>query len=178
MQLQDSLTVEGININEVRRAMAIAPHAAGKFAKTALVRFARRVAKRVKKESLSGRPGIQGGPWARAKDRNIQGLTKGTELRDLQGIVRVSRILRTHVEGATIKASSGLLTLHTKTGIKGKGTVLAQVPSVRIPKRVRVVEPWEQELPRVAKDVHAALARAMKAALDKQMKPLLRALGQ
>ena len=54
----DNLTVTTINFNEVQQAFKEAPWEAHRFMKTAMFRFARRVAKRTKIEYLSGPPGI------------------------------------------------------------------------------------------------------------------------
>lgn len=168
----DALTIRGVNFTEVKIALALAPALAQKYANTALFRFSRRVARRVKVESLHGRPGIQGGPWARLKDKNVRGFSTGKSLGSLKSVVKVSRIVRTHVEGATIHAKGGMLTLSTKTGKKGGGTIFARVKSVTIPPRVNVVEPWRQEIPKAEADVQDALRRAIKKTLDDHMKAI------
>jgi hypothetical protein len=169
----DAVFGQAINVEELRQAFAVAPSETARFVKAPLFRFARRVAKRVKVESLSGRPGIVGGPWRRLKDKNVQGFTTGSELSNLKAVNKVSRILRTHVEGATITAKgAGFLFLRShKTG-KGTGTVSARVRSVTIPARVKVVEPWQQEIPKATEQIGAAVHRAMSVALDRRMKTI------
>ena len=166
-----AVIVESVNFEELKQAMAEAPVETYRYVKTPLFRFARRVAKRVKVESLSGRPGIIGGPWRRLKDKNVQGFSTGSDLATLKAVNKVSRILRTHVEGATITPKGGgFLFLSTKTGRKGGGTIFARVKSVTIPARVKVVEPWQQEIPKASAQVADAVHRAMSAALDRHMK--------
>jgi len=142
-----------------------------RFCKTVLPRFSKRVAKRVKVESLSGRPGIVGGPWRRLKDKNVKGVTKGKYLSDLRAVNSVSKVLRTHVEGATITAR-GVKGLFLRTGKHGKGTgsIFARVKSVTIPARVKFEEPWRQEIPRAQKETADALHRAMMLSFEQRMK--------
>ena len=168
----DAIIGQAINFDELRQAFAEAPAETVRFIKTPLFRFARRVAKRVKVESLSGRPGIVGGPWRRLKDKNVQGFTTGNSLGNLKAVNKVSRILRTHVEGATIPApDGGFLFLSRKTG-RGGGQVFARVKSVTIPARVKVLEPWQQEIPRATEQVGAAVHRAMSVVMDRRMKAI------
>lgn len=169
----DAVIGQAINFEELRRAFNEAPAETARFVKTPLFRFARRVAKRVKVESLSGRPGIAGGPWRRLKDKNAQGFTTGSTLGNLKAVNKVSRILRTHVEGATITAKgAGYLFLSRKTGKADGGSVFARVRSVTIPARVKVVEPWQQEIPKATDQIGEAVHRAMSVALDRRMKTL------
>lgn len=167
----DAIIATAHNFEELKRAFGEAPGEAAKFVKTPLFRFARRVARRVKTESLSGRPGIVGGPWRRISDKNARGLAVGTTLETLKAVNRFSRVLRTHIEGATISApTGGLLTLRqNKTG-RGTGAIFARVKSVQIPARVKVVEPWRAELPTVEKQVMEALHRAVRVVIDRRTK--------
>jgi hypothetical protein len=169
----DAVIGQAINFDELRQAFAEAPAETARFVKTPMFRFARRVAKRVKVESLSGRPGIAGGPWRRLKDKNVQGFTTGTTLNNLKAVNKVSRILRTHVEGATITAKGGgFLFLSRKTGKTGGGSVFARVKSVTIPARVKFEEPWRQEIPKATEQIGDAVHRAMSVALDRRMKAI------
>jgi len=169
----DAVIAEAINFEELQQALAEAPVETARYVKTPLFRFARRVAKRIKVESLSGRPGIDGGPWKRVKDKNVQGFSTGSDLGSLKAVNKVSRILRTHVEGATITAKgAGFLFLSRKNGKAGTGKVFARVKSVRIPARVKMLEPWQQEIPKAGEQVSDAVHRAMSVALDRRMKAI------
>ena len=163
---------QAINFEELKQAFADAPAETPRFVKTPLFRFARRVAKRVKVESLSGRPGINGGPWRRLKDKNMQGFVTGSDLSNMKAVNKASRILRTHIEGATITAKgAGFLFLSRKNGTK-TGSVFARVKSVTIPARVKFEEPWRQEIPKAAEQITDAVHRAMSVALDRRMKAI------
>lgn len=168
----DAVIGQAINFEELKQAFAEAPAETARFVKTPLFRFARRVAKRVKVESLSGRPGIAGGPWRRLKDKNVQGFTTGSTLATLKAVNKVSRILRTHVEGATITAKGGGFLFLSRKNRKGTGAIFARVKSVTIPARVKVVEPWQQEIPKAMEQVGTAVHRALSVALDRRMKAI------
>ena len=169
----DGLIATAQNFEELKQAFGEAPAEATRLVKTPLFRFARRVARLVKTESLSGRPGIAGGPWRRLKDKNVRGITVGHSLDTFKAINRFSRIVRTHIEGATIRAQGGgLLTLRGQKTGRGTGTVFARVKSVQIPARVEVLEPWQREIPRVKDQVMDALHRAVRVSMDRRMKSM------
>lgn len=172
----DAVIADVVNFTELQQALADAPVETARYVKTPLFRFARRVAKRIKVESLSGRPGIEGGPWKRIKDKNVQGFSTGSDLSTLKAVNKVSRIVRTHVEGATITAKNGgFLFLSRKSGNK-TGSVLARVKSVRIPARVKVTEPWQQEIPKASEQIGDAMHRAMQVVMDRRLKSISSAI--
>lgn len=173
----DGVYGQAINFDELRQAFAEAPAETARFVKTPLFRFAKRVAKRVKVDSLSGRPGIVGGPWRRLKDKNARGFLAGTDLSNLQAVNKVSRILRTHVEGRKIDApAGGFLFLIRKSSKAGAGNVFARVKSVKIPARVKFEEPWRQEIPKATEQIGDAVHRAMSVAFDRRMKAITNAV--
>lgn len=174
----DNITVTTINFDEAEQALKGASNISARFAKTALARFARRVAKRTKTDYLSGRPGIVGGPWRRIKDKNVSGFVAGKDLSDLRAVNKVSRVLRTHVEGATITAKgAGFLFLSRKSGTSAS-KVFARVRAVTIPARVQFESVWRKELPRGIEEVNAALYRAVNLAMDQRMKVISQYLNK
>lgn len=169
----DAVLAEAVNFREVQEAFEATPSLAGRYIKQVMFRFSRRVARRTKKEYLSGPPGISGGPWARLSDRNVRGFTVGNDLAGLKAVTKASRILRTHIEGAVIlPKQAGMLYLSRKTGVKGKGTVFARVRSVTIPARVPFEQLWREEIPRAGEEIHDAAHRAAHQALEQRMKVL------
>ncbi len=177
----DSIIGTAVNFTELQQAFADAPAETYRYIKTPLFRFARRVAKRVKTDSLSGRPGIVGGPWKRIKDKNVQGFQTGSDLGSLKAVNKVSRIVRTHVDGAVITAKGGgflFLSRKARTGKAGTGAVFARVRSVTIPARVKFEEPWRQEIPKAGEQIADAMHRAMRAALDRRMTAVGSAIGR
>mgnify|MGYP001565905926 CR=1 FL=1 len=174
----DNVTVTAVNFDKAEKALNAASNISARFVKTALNRFAKRVAKQVKVQGLSGRPGINGGPWRRIKDKNVRGFVAGKDLSDLQAVNKVSRVLRTHVEGATITAkAAGFLYLSRKSG-KSAGKVFARVRSVTIPARVPFESVWRKELPRGIDEVRAALHRAMNLSFDQRMDTISKYLNK
>jgi len=173
----ENLTAELINVEELAQAFNEAPKETFRYVKTALFRFSRRVARRTKTEYLKGAPGIKGGNWARISDRNLRGFTTGIDLTGLKSVTKASRIIRTHIEGATITAhGSGLLYLSRKTGKAGQGKVFARVKSVTIPARIPFESVWRSELPKAAEDTLDGMDRAMRAAMDRRMKAITSAV--
>lgn len=174
----DSLTAQWINGEELARAFAEAPVETGRYVKTAFFRFSRRVARRTKTQYLKGAPGINGGRWSRISDRNLRGFTTGNDLGSLKAVSKASRIIRTHIEGATIQArtAGGLLYLSRKNGKAGQGKVFARVQSVRIPARIPFASVWESELPKVAEDTLDAAHRAVRAVTERNMKTITSAV--
>lgn len=166
----DGLLVEAKNFEAAAQAFAAAPERTTRYVKQVLLRFARRVARRTKREYLKGAPGIEGGPWARVKDKNIRGFTVGRELTDLKAVTKASRILRTHIEGAVITPrQAGYLYLSKKTGRGGQGQIFARVKSVTIPARIPFEQIWRQEIPTAQTQAVAAAERALREELDQRM---------
>lgn len=169
----DAIVVESHNFDELRKAFAAAPAITERFVKTALFRFARRVARNTKREYLRGGAGIKGGPWARLSDKNIRGFTVGGDLASLKAVSKASRIVRTHIEGAVITArQAGYLTLSRKTGVAGQGTVFARARAVTIPARIPFESVWREAIPKGSRDVLDAADRAMHQALGERMQAI------
>ncbi len=163
---------EAVNFDELKQAFNEAPGFASKFVKTALLRFSRRVSHRIKKEYLHGEPGIKGGPWARIKDKNINGFTVGSDLTNLKAVNKASRIVRTHIEGAVITAKAGGFLFLSKKSGKGSGKVFARVRSVTIPARIPFEQIWRAEQERGIQEVGDALHRAISLSMEQRMKVL------
>lgn len=169
----DGLIVDSRNVEEAARAFAAAPERTARYVKTVLFRFARRVARRTKREYLKGAPGIEGGPWARVNDKNLRGFTVGSELTNLKAVTKASRILRTHIEGAVITPrQAGYLYLSTKTGRGGQGPIFARVKSVTIPARIPFESIWRQEIPAARDQALDAAGRALRDEMDRRMQSI------
>lgn len=169
----DSIIVESHNFNELQKAFAAAPKITERFVKTALFRFARRVARNTKRDYLRGGAGIKGGRWARLSDKNIRGFTVGGDLASLKAVSKVSRIVRTHVEGAVITPrQAGYLYLSKKSGVAGQGAVFARARSVTIPARIPFESVWRAAIPKGSQDVLDAADRAMRQAFEERMQSI------
>lgn len=160
-----------INFDELSRALATAPGLVQRNVKSELGRFAKRVRRKVIRERMNGAPGIVGGQFKKGK--HIQGFVTGTDLASLKAVNKISRILRVHEEGATITAKGGgFLFLSKKNRVKGGGKIFARVKQVVIPARLGFEKVWRRELPDGLRRVSNGVERAMKEAMDRQMKAL------
>jgi|CXWL01.1.fsa_nt_gi hypothetical protein len=177
----DAVIATTVNFTELQQAFADAPVETARWVKTPLFRFARRVRRRAIQQ-MTGRKGE--GPLAKGagealfggqfkRGNHVQGIQVGNSLGGMRSVNRVSRILRTHIEGVTITPKSGgFLFLGRKSGKAGTGAVFARVKSVTIPARVKFEEPWRQEIPKATEQIGDAMHRAMGAALDRRMKAI------
>ena len=174
----DVVIGQAVNFEELKQAFDDAPLLTGRFVKTSLFRFTRRVSRRVKNEYMKGAPGIKGGPWARLNDKNVQGFTTGADLSSLKAVNKASRIVRTHIEGATITAKSGgFLFLSRKNGKAGTGQIFARVKSVTIPARIPFESVWQQEIPGATVQIADDMQRALRMAMEQRMKDISSAVS-
>lgn len=158
-----------INFAELSRALELAPGLVQRNVKTEMTRFARRVRRKVIRERMNGAPGINGGQFKKGK--HVQAFVTGNDLASLKAVNKISRILRVHEEGATITAKDGgFLFLSKKNRVKGQGKIVARVKQVVIPARLGFEQLWRREVPDGLKRIDAGVQRAMKEALDRQMK--------
>lgn len=158
-----------LNFAELSRALELAPGLVQRNVKTELFRFARRVRRKVIRERMSGPPGINGGQFKKGK--HVQGFVTGNDLASLKAVNKISRILRVHEEGATITAKAGgFLYLSKKNRVKGQGKIFARVKQVVIPARLGFEQLWRRELPDGLQRVANGVDRAMKEAVDRQLK--------
>lgn len=166
---------DAINFDELKRAFERAPQYTARNVKGELGRFAKRVRRRTIRERLNGSPGINGGQFKKGK--HVQGFVTGNELATLKSVSKISRILRVHEEGGVITPRSGeWLFLSRKTRQKGKGHIFARVKRVVIPARLGFEKVWRNEVPDGLKRVGDGVQRAMKQAIDEQMKAISSAI--
>lgn len=164
-----------INFDELKRAFELSPKLVHRNVKGELFRFARRVRRKTIRERLNGSPGINGGQFKRGK--HIQGFTTGNDLAKLKAVNKISRILRVHEEGGTITAKDGgYLYLSAKNRTAGRGAIFARVKQVVIPPRLGFQKVWKSEVPEGIKKIGNGVDRAMREAVDKQMKAVTSAV--
>jgi hypothetical protein len=167
--MPSAIAAEAINFDELKQALTTAPQLVQRNVKSELFRWTRRVRKKVIRERLSGAPGITGGQFKKGK--HVQAFVTGRDLASLKAVNKISRILRVHEDGATIRPTHGeWLYLSKKTRVAGKGHVFARVRQVVIPARLGFEALWRRELPQAYEKVNDAVHRAMREAIDKQMK--------
>ena len=176
--MADQITMTPINFRELQQAFDATPERTTAFVKQAMLRFARKV-RRDTIRDMNGRKAM--GPQAKSPSEplfggqfkqggNVKGFTSGTDLASLKAVTKISRILRVHEEGGTITPKqAAYLALSRKTGVVGKGTVLARVKSVTIPPRLHFRKAWDTNLPDATTKVLDATARAMRMAIDDRL---------
>lgn len=158
-----------VNINELTAAFRKAPALVARNVRGELGRFAKRVRRKVIRERLNGPPGISGGQFKRGK--HVQGFVTGSDLASLKAVNKISRILRVHEEGGTITAKGGgWLYLSRKNRKKGQGAIFAKVKQVVIPARLGFEAVWRRELPDGLRRIDAGIQRAMREAIEKELK--------
>lgn len=165
-----------INVEELKRVFEQAPRLVHRNVKTELVRFAKRVRRKTIRERLNGPPGIHGGQFKRGK--HVQGFTVGSELANLKAVNKISRVLRVHEEGHTFHPTGGRewIYLSRKTRQKGKGAIFARVKQVVIKPRLGFQKVWEREVPEGLQKVGNGVERAMRQAMDEQLKAITSAV--
>lgn len=163
---------EIINFDELKRAFAQAPRLVHRNIKTEFTRFAKRVRRKTIRERLNGPPGIHGGQFKRGK--HVQGFTVGRDLANLKAVNKISRVLRVHEEGHTFHPTGGRewIYLSRKTRQKGKGLIFARVKQVVIKPRLGFEKVWRREVPEGLQKVGNGVERAMRQAMDEQLKAL------
>lgn len=177
----DSASVSTVNLEELRAALDDAPRQTFTFTKQEMLRFGSRFRKKFIRERMSGPPGIKGGAFAQGKNnKNVRGFAKGTDLRDLRTVLKVSRLLAPHETGATITPKHGeFLYLSRKTGKAGHGHIFARVRSVTIPPRLHFRETANREIAGdLIPKIGTAMQRAMRVAMEQRMKSLTGLVGR
>lgn len=164
-----AIVTDVINVRELQQALEQAPRLVQRNVKGEMLRFARRVRRKVIRERMNGAPGINGGQFKKGK--HVQAFVTGSDLVNLKAVNKISRILRVHEDGGAITArGGGYLYLSKKNRIKGKGKIFARVKQVVIPARLGFEMLWRRELPDGLKRVADGVERAMREAMDQQMK--------
>lgn len=141
-----------------------------RFMRTELKRGAQRVKKTFVKEQLQGPPGIKAG--ALAKGKNIWTFVTGDSDKNLSAKIGISRILHVHEKGMTIEPKRArALFIHAKGSGPVKGReIVAVVPQVVIPARLKFRELVQREAPKVLAKVASEGARGVEVELTKALK--------
>lgn len=145
-----------------------------RYMRTELKRGAQRIRKHFIREQLKGPPGIKAGTLAKGK--NVFTFVKGDDPKSLYAKIGISRILHVHEKGMTIRpAHGGLLYLREQKG-KPNERVVAAVPQVVIPARLRFREQVRRESPAELRKVGEAGVRATEVAMTKALKKTVASL--
>ena len=165
-----------VNWQAFAKGLADAQKKKQKYMTGELKRAAKRIAKKFIREQLHGPPGIDAGKLAKGK--NIWTYVHANDGVDsLYADIGISRILHVHEKGLTIHAKNadGKLYLREKgTGPRKNRPIIAVVPQVKIPPRLKFEQLVHQESPGELRKVAQAGARgvevALKTALGKAVK--------
>ncbi|MGH7260871.1 MAG: hypothetical protein ACREI9_09340 [Nitrospiraceae bacterium] len=202
----DRVDVQTVNFDEVQQAFNDAPLLTFKFVKQEFKRNENRFRKAFIRARMSGAPGIMWGKRGKNVKQvggNVRAFTKDDgSLGSLSFTARISRLLRTHEEGATLTPKTGgALAIALMPGLPHKvagaeqmfgqklfkvpGTHLLAikegeavkplyvlVPSVTIPARLGFVNFWKASVPEFKGKIRAAMQRAMGMAFDRRMKKI------
>lgn len=141
-----------------------------KYARSEMKRGALRIRKSFIRAQLKGRPGIDAGPLAKGK--NVFTFVGGADPSRLYAKIGISRILHVHEKGMTIRPTKGdYLAIRENAGT-AREKVVALVPQVVIPARLKFRQQVEREAPRELRKVGEAAARGTEVAMVKAMKQI------
>lgn len=153
---------------EIARGFTIAGKLSQRWGRSELGRGGKRVVREFKRQYLSGSPGINGGQFKKGK-HVFSWVNFGDKADDVT--VGLSRILRTHEEGAVIHPlHAPALVLSVKNGARGTGKVFAVVDEVRLPARTGFRVLIREMAPSIGEKVAAAHARAVAEAMRQTVK--------
>lgn len=122
-----SITLEGAE--NLKRGFRHAPGLTNTFVKQVFARGWKRWRRPFKATQLRGRPGIHAPTMAKLKDKNVTGFVTG-RFEELAVFFKISRFLRWHTEGATIRKRGGRGTFHLPARLQFKSTVAAELPQI------------------------------------------------
>lgn len=138
------------------------------YVKQEMVRFGNRFRKRLRKERMSGRPGINAPKLSKGK--NLSAWTKGDSIQNLTTTARITRILVAHEQGAKINADGGgYLYIHGKNR-----QIVARVKSVTIPARLGFRSMWREMVPDEKARIQNAMNRAVKVASERNVQQIIK----
>jgi hypothetical protein len=141
-----------------------------RYMRSELGRGVKRIRKAFINQQLQGPPGITAGKLAKGK--NVWTYAGGGNSdRSLFAKIGISRVLHVHEKGLTIHAKpGGMLVLRDKKRGKGRGDIIAIVPQVVIPPRLKFVKQVHQEAPKELRKVAAAGARGVEVGISRALK--------
>lgn len=163
------------NIVPFIKAVGLVPQVQLKFMRQEMSRGLKRMRKSFIKTQLKGPPGINAGILA--KGRNVFTYVHGKSLPELGGGIGISRILHVHEIGMTIRPKTGkFLYIQERSkgtrvmfqkGSKEKSRIIAAVPQVVIPSRLKFRAQMNAEAPHMLRRVAAEGQRATEVTLTK-----------
>lgn len=139
-----------------------------KYMRGEMKRGAQRIRKSFIRTQLQGAPGIKAGKLAKGK--NVFTFVGGSDPTRIYAKVGISRILHVHEKGLTITPTKGQYLAITENRGTSREKIVALVPKVVIPARLKFQQQVEREAPRELRKVAEAAARATEVAMTKALK--------
>lgn len=177
------LQVEGVNIEEMRAALREAPDVAYKFVRTEMQRIGNRFKKKMKKEHLSGRPGLD---WPKGMAVPISAKVSGSDLLALKLVSKAARVLSTQEVTHTItppfikisdpkfdesRLTAEAFSLKAYRGKTGRQFfVLRLGRAVTIPARLHFRDTFNAMLPENLAKLEGELVRAVRVSFEHRLK--------
>lgn len=177
------LQVEGINISEMQTALREAPDIAFKFVKTEMKRIGNRFKRKMKKEHLSGRPGLE---WPKGMAVPISAKVSGSDLKTVKLTARAAPILAASEVTHTItprlirisdrkfdesRLTAEAFTLRAYRGKSGREFfVLRLGRPVTIPARLQFKATFNAMLPENVKKLENEVVRAVRLSFERRLK--------
>jgi hypothetical protein len=189
--MADFVQIRTVNLEELRQALREAPDLCYKYVKSELDRGGKRFRRRLVKERLSGRPGLN---WrlgtTLAKSKMFKVKVSGQSLQDLKLTVRGSSRFIPHEFGATIttpflkipvdvfqhsRFPKAKLKIYTAT--RGLQFVILRMNRpVVIPARLGYRALFNQMTPEILGKAQEALTRGIRVAFERRVKALAGAI--
>lgn len=144
-----------------------------RFVKQGMGRHVRKFRRRMVKERMSGPPGIRGGKMKEKKNKNLKVFVFGRTRQTLVAGATISRFLRAHEEGRTIRPRKGKY-----LAIKESGEIVALASQVKIPARLGFVDLWKKMEPEGIERIRKDTARGMKVAAQKRRAKIFQIVGR
>lgn len=165
----DTVQVAILGIKELAATIADAQKLKVQFGRSEFKRGGNRWRREFIRRDLSGRPGIEGGPWRKGKQ--IINYVVGRSEDDIGVMVGMNRALRVHEEGHTFHPVKGSW-LYIRTGKSGRGTgtVVARKKQVTIPSRTHGIQLAKEMAPGIVQKAGEAMLRGVQVAAERHLK--------
>lgn len=166
----DGLTVEVVNLEDIRQALLAAPDEATKLFRERLTRFNRTMKSRFIRRRMRG----QGIRWSDAKSAggNVRTRVLGTGM-TLRASAKLSRLLSIHERGGLIVPKKGTyLTTRSHPGAQENGIIRGRVKSVMLHARLGFLPSWKEQVKAETPRWPLIAQRAIRMAIERRVKTL------
>jgi hypothetical protein len=167
--MDSTLQIAWSGLTELKATIVDAQKLKVQFMRSEFKRGGNRVRREFIRRDLSGRPGIEGGPWRKGK--HVFSYVVGRSQDDVGVMVGINKALRVHEEGHTFHPVKGqYLYLRSNKHGRGTGTIMARVKQVTIPKRTHFVDLTREMAPSIVQKAGEAGYRGVVVAAERHLK--------